>query len=97
MDGKKRKSEYRRFVLARRKSREEAKEMAKLENRYIRELNGAVLPCGVKIKLASSISRYERLRLMMKTEGFREYINTNHSVNYLARMIDATSKLKTNN
>jgi hypothetical protein len=76
------------------KSKTEAREMAKLENRFIRELNGAVLPCGVKIKLASSISRYERLRLMMKTEGFGEYINTNHSVNYLARMIDAHSKLK---
>jgi hypothetical protein len=85
VDGKK----YDRFAFARRHSVEEVKTLIRLENRFIRELNSAVLPCGTTIRLASSISRYERIRLMMKTEGFEEYINTNHSANYIARMIDA--------
>jgi hypothetical protein len=85
------------FALKRRRTQITASRLARLEKRFDGELNNITLPCGEKIKLASSISRYEKMRLMMLTKGFAEHI-TVHSCEYAARMINAhMKKLKVKN
>jgi hypothetical protein len=65
-----------------------AKELALLEKRFDKELNNITLPCGVKVKLASSISRYEKVRLMMEIKEFASQIPVTNC-EYAARMINA--------
>jgi hypothetical protein len=76
------------FSFARRETQTLAKTLIILEKRFNKELNNIILPCGEKLKLASSISRYEKMRLMMQTKGFSEHITLTNS-EYAARMINA--------
>jgi hypothetical protein len=84
---------YLKFTFARRRTKLIAISLVKLEKRFDSELNNIVLPCGTKIRLASSISRYEKMRLMMETEGFRDDIPVK-DYEYAARIIDAWLKQK---
>jgi hypothetical protein len=82
---------YIRFAFARRQTKLLARDLVKLEKRFNNELNNITLPCGEKIKLASSISRYERVRLMMTVKGFREDVPVKN-YEYAARLINAYLK-----
>jgi predicted secreted protein len=76
------------FAFKRRQTITTAKKIVALETRFNKELSAVTLPCGEKINLASSISRYEKVRLMKETKGYSEYIpHTN--CEYIARMINA--------
>ena len=87
---------YIKFVFKRKRTRIIAETLVELENKFDRELNNIVLPCGAEIRLASSISRYEKIRLMFEVAGFKEEIEDmqikDHE--YAARMIDAWRKLR---
>jgi hypothetical protein len=84
---------YLKFAFAHRRTKLIAISLVKLEKRFDRELNSIVLPCGANIRLASSISRYEKFRLMMQTEGFKENMPV-QDYEYAARMINAWLKQK---
>jgi hypothetical protein len=86
---------YLKFAFKTRRTKLIARELVRLERNFNHELNGITLPCGKRIKLASSISRYEKFRLMMDM-GFMEDIPIK-SVEHAARMINAYCKLKTKN
>jgi hypothetical protein len=79
------------FGFKRQQSQMTAARLVRLEKRFNGELNNITLPCGAKIKLASSISRAEKIRLMMLTKGFAEHIPVS-SYEYAARMINAHMK-----
>jgi hypothetical protein len=82
-----------RYMRWRRQTLAMAREIVALEKRFDSELNGITLPCGEKIRLASSISRYEKVRLMMQTKGFAESIPLS-SCEYVTKMIDGYLKRK---
>jgi hypothetical protein len=84
---------YPKFSFKRRETKLMARQLTVLEKHFNEELNNIVLPCGEKIKLASSISRYEKVRLMMSIKGFAEHISLTNC-EYAARMINAYEKLR---
>jgi hypothetical protein len=77
--------------LKRRKTQEMAKEFASLEKRFNSELNNVTLPCGEKARLAASIPRHEKVKIMMTIKGFAEYIPIS-SPEWVMRLIDAHAK-----
>jgi hypothetical protein len=81
------------FAFKRKQTIAMAKQFVILESRFNKELNNIILPCGEKIKLASSISRYEKVRLMMQIKGFGDFIPVKNC-EYVARMINAYQKRK---